>query len=46
MKLPTLIAPVLAFTASTLACLHVYGSIASNTVLGPSVWEVFAVEDS
>lgn len=44
MKLLTLLS-ALTLTTPTLACLHVYGNIAGDPFLGPSVWSVFAVDN-
>lgn len=46
MKFIAILASVLSLTAPTLACLHVYGNIAGDPILGPSVWSVFAVDNS
>lgn len=45
MKLLTLLSGFLTFIAPTLGCLHVYGNIAGDPVLGPTVWGVFAVDN-
>jgi hypothetical protein len=44
MKLTTLLASLLTVTTPTLACLHVYGNIIHDPVVGDSVWSVFAVD--